>query len=196
MSGADGCEGCCRLSRGTRGSLNKHVRLLVVAGAGVVLAGLPACGSGGSGSTGHAPTTKSGGVAMEKFDPCGFFRPAELTSWGLSAQGKEFAPVSFEPGCRWQGEQMSLTFQKNVDETVASYEKSGNWERYDKKTIGGRSAAVANVPGGGSTGGCNVLVDAGGGVAIYGVSGRFDDSVDACGEVEKIVGQSASRLPE
>lgn len=104
--------------------------------------------------------------------------------------------MSFEPGCRWQGEKMSLTFQKNVDETVASYEQSGNWERFDKKTIGGRSAAIATVPGGGSTGGCNVLVDAGGGVVIYGVSGRMADSVNACAEAEKIVDQTASRLPK
>ncbi|MEU6263831.1 DUF3558 domain-containing protein [Saccharopolyspora shandongensis] len=108
---------------------------------------------------------------------------------GTVHQGKEFAPASFEPGSRWRGEQMSLTFQK----TVASYEKGGNSERYDKKTIGGRSGAVANVPGGGRTGGCNVLVDAGGGV---GISGRFVDSVDACGEAEKIVSQPASRRPE
>ncbi|MGI8310275.1 DUF3558 family protein [Saccharopolyspora hattusasensis] len=178
--------------------MNEHVRPFAVAAAVVALVGLSACGSGGSGSgaTAQAPTTLAGGPELEKFDPCAFFQSAELTSWGLPAQGEEFAPVSFEPGCRWQGQQMSLTFQKNVDETVASYEKGGNWERYDKKTISGRSAAVANVPGGGSTGGCNVLVDAGGGVTIYGVSGRLADSVDACGEAEKIVSQSASRLPE
>ncbi|KAA5837409.1 DUF3558 domain-containing protein [Saccharopolyspora hirsuta] len=167
--------------------------------AGVALAGLSACGGGG-GSTGETgspePTGQTGGVALEKFDPCTFFKPDELKSFGLQEQGEEFTPVSFEPGCTWKGEQMSLTFQKNVEETVASYEKNGNWERYDKQSVGGRSGVVANVPGGGATGGCNVLVDAGGGVVIYGVSGRLADSVDACAEAEKIANATASRLPE
>ncbi len=91
---------------------------------------------------------------------------------------------------------MSLTLHKNVDETVDSYETGGNWEKYEKRSIAGRSAAIANVPGSGTTGGCDVLVDAGGGVAIYGISGKMADSIEACPELEKIVGQTASGLPE
>ncbi|RKT83254.1 Protein of unknown function [Saccharopolyspora antimicrobica] len=179
--------------------MQRLVRSVVVLTAGVALVGLSACSGTAGDSTRKAgseePTERVGGAALEQFDPCTFFKPDELSSWGLEAQAEEFTPVSFEPGCRWRGGQMGLVLQKNVEETVASYEKNGNWERYDKQSVGGRSGVVANVPSGGATGGCNVLVDAGGGVVIYGVSGRLADSVDACAEAEKIAAATASRLP-
>ncbi|MER7077508.1 Protein of unknown function [Saccharopolyspora kobensis] len=179
--------------------MQRLVRSVVVLTAGVALVGLSACSGTAGDSTREAssekPTERVSGAGLEQFDPCTFFKPDELSSWGLQAQAEEFTPVSFEPGCRWKGGQMGLVLQKNVEETVASYEKNGNWERYDKQSVGGRSGVVANVPGGGATGGCNVLVDAGGGVVIYGVSGRLADSVDACAEAEKIAAATASRLP-
>lgn len=175
--------------------MSKFVRSLVGAAIGVVLVGLSGCAlnAGGDSEGGAQPSGAEG--ALDAFDPCTFFEANELTGWGLPAQSEPFEGVSFEPGCTWTGGQMSLVLQKNVDETVDSYETSGNWERYEKKTISGRSAALANVPGGGSTGGCTVLVDSGGGVAIYSVSGKLAGSVDACAETEKIANQTASRLP-
>ncbi|GAB2660913.1 hypothetical protein GCM10027271_19580 [Saccharopolyspora gloriosae] len=177
--------------------MSKFVRSLVGATMGVALVGLSGCALNAGGDSGGdaQPTGPGAEGSIETFDPCKFFEPNELTGWGLPAQSEPFEGVSFEPGCTWAGGQMSLVLQKNVDETVESYETSGSWERYEKKTIGGRPAALANVPGGGSTGGCTVLVDAGGGVAIYSVSGKLTDSVDACAETEKIADQTASRLP-
>jgi uncharacterized protein DUF3558 len=170
-------------------------RSVVAVAAGLSLFGLTAC-AGGTSAGGSEETPVPANSALASFDPCTFFKPDELTSWELSTQAEDFSPLSFEPGCKWNGKKMDLALQKNVEETVASYEQNGNWERYDKKTIGGRSAAVANEPGTVGQGSCTLLVDAGGGVAIYMVDGLLRDSVDACGEAEKIAGQTASRLPE
>lgn len=178
--------------------MNKLVRVMATTCASAVLLGVSACAVGGGGDSeeGSPEPQAGGGPALEQFDPCTFFDPAELASWELPERGEDFTPVSFEPGCTWSGENMVLTFQKNVEETVDSYETNGSWERYDKTSIGGRSAASANAPGSSDTGGCNVLVDAGGGVAIYGVSGKLADSVDACAEAKKIASESAAELPK
>ncbi|MDA3627591.1 DUF3558 family protein [Saccharopolyspora oryzae] len=170
---------------------------MIAAVAGASLLGLSACSGGGSSSgSEESPTSAAAGAGLASFDPCTFFEPGELTSWGLSTQSEDFSPVKSEPGCKWDGDQMGLALQKNAEESVASYQQSGSWERYDKKTIGGRSAAIANEPGTVGQGSCTVLVDAGGGVAIYMVDGTRRDSVDACAEAEKIANQTASRLPE
>ncbi|MFR9732214.1 DUF3558 family protein [Saccharopolyspora sp. MS10] len=179
--------------------MSKLVRAVSGVAAVLVLGGLSGCALGGEADPeGVAPTSGPGEAngSLEAFDPCTFFQSGELAGWGLPARGEPFTVVSFEPGCTWVGDQMSLVLQKNVDESVASYESSGNWERYEKTNIGGRSAALANVPGGGATGGCTMLVDSGGGVAIYAVSGKLAESVDPCAEIEKIADQTASRLPE
>ncbi|MGW0892674.1 DUF3558 family protein [Saccharopolyspora sp. NPDC002578] len=175
--------------------MSKLVRSLAVVASSAVLVGLSGCALGEGDGT-QAPTSDAAGASLEAFDPCTFFSPDDLTGFGLSPQSEPFTQVSFEPGCRWTGEKMSLTLHKNVDETVDSYETGGNWEKYEKRSIAGRSAAIANVPGSGTTGGCDILVDAGGGVAIYGISGKMADSIDACPELEKIVNQTASGLPK
>ncbi|MCI2417775.1 DUF3558 domain-containing protein [Saccharopolyspora sp. K220] len=176
-------------------------RSLIATAAGVALLGLSACSGGGSSNDGNdetsaAPTTAASGSGLASFDPCTFFNADELSSFGVATQSEDGTVVSFEPGCKWEGEKMILSLLKNADETVASYETSGSWDSYTKKTIGGRSAAVAVESGAAGQGGCTVLVDAGGGVAIYGVDGVLRDSVDACPEAEKIASQTASRLPE
>ncbi|MHA6798607.1 DUF3558 family protein [Bounagaea algeriensis] len=44
--------------------------------------------------------------ALERFDPCTFFNSDELKSWGVSSDSQDATEVSFEPGCRWEGEQI------------------------------------------------------------------------------------------
>lgn len=163
--------------------------------------GLSACSGGGPGNgggeqTSAAPTTAASGSGLAGFDPCKFFKSDELTAFGVSTQSEDGTVVSFEPGCKWKGEKMILSLLKNSDETVASYETSGSWDDYQKKSLDGRSAAVAVESGAAGQGGCTVLVDAGGGVAIYMVDGVMRDSVNACAEAEKIANQTASRLPK
>ncbi|GAA4612947.1 DUF3558 family protein [Saccharopolyspora hordei] len=173
-------------------------RSVVAVTAGLSLLGLAACSGGSEGQSGseeQPPTSAAAGSGLAQFDPCGFFKPDELTSWGVSMTSEEFSPVDFEPGCQWEGENMGVTLQKNVTETVESYARS-NWDKYEQRSLGGRNGAIAITAGGTGMGGCNALVDAGGGVVIYGVDGYKRDSVDACAEVEKIASQTASRLPE
>ncbi|MGW3467694.1 DUF3558 family protein [Saccharopolyspora sp. NPDC000995] len=173
-------------------------RSLIAGAAGLALIGLAACSSGkrSDGDTEKTSTSPAPGRALASFDPCTFFKADELTSWGLPTQSETFSPLSFEPGCRWVGEKMDLTLQKNLDETVASYRENGSWDFYNDKAFGGRTGALAAEAGVSGTGGCTVLVDTGGGVAIYMVSGAMRDSVDACAEAEKIANQTASRLPK
>ncbi|MGW1679972.1 DUF3558 family protein [Saccharopolyspora sp. NPDC002376] len=161
------------------------------------LLGLSACSGGGSSSgSEESPTSATSGSGLESFDPCTFFKPDELTSWGVSTQSADFTPVESEPGCEWVGEKMTVSLQKNVKETVSSYRESGSWDSYDEQKFGGRNGAKAVESGATGQGGCTVLVDAGGGVAIYMVDGARRDSVDACAEAEKVANQTASRLPE
>ncbi|MBQ0927463.1 DUF3558 family protein [Saccharopolyspora endophytica] len=175
--------------------MKKVSRTLIAGAAGVALLGLSAC-SGNSSGGAPEPAPAPQGKPIASFDPCTFFTPEELTSLGVSTQSQDGGVVSFEPGCEWEGEKMTLTLLKNADQTVESYEKNGNWDSYSKKSIGGRSGAVAVESGATGQGGCTVLVDAGGGVAVYGIDGAMRDSVDACGETEKVANQTASRLPE
>lgn len=180
--------------------MKKLFRSVIAAAAGTALLGLAACGTGsgsGGGNTEAPEPTSSQGGGLASFDPCTFLQPDQLTSFGLGTQSEPFAPVSYEPGCRWTGEKFVLSMQKNVEETVASYETTGNWDSYTKKTIAGRSAAVALEKGATGVGSCTVLVDAGGGVTIFMLDGQRQDSVpDPCGETEKIVSQVASQLPK
>lgn len=178
--------------------MKKLSHSLIAAAAGTVLLGLSACGTGsGSGGSTGTPETTSSQAGLASFDPCTFFQSEQLTSFGLGTQSEPFSPVSYEPGCRWKGDKFLFSLQKNAEETVTSYETSGNWDSYAKKSIAGRSAAVAMETGTTGLGSCTVLVDAGGGVTIFMLDGLREDSVpDPCGETEKIVGQVASQLPK
>ncbi|MFR9732267.1 DUF3558 family protein, partial [Saccharopolyspora sp. MS10] len=149
---------------------------------------------GGGSASGATPSGESEG--LESFEPCVFFQPEELTSFGLSTQAKEFTQVSFQPGCSWDGDKFGLALQKNADETVESL-RAGAWDEYADVQIAGRRAARVIPVGATGQGVCNVVVPAGEGVALYQLTGFFKDSVaDPCGEIEKIAGQTASRLPE
>lgn len=168
-------------------------RSLIAATAGTVLIGLSAC-TGGSSQGGEQPP--AGGSGLAAFDPCTFFQQEELASFGVSAQGEVFSPLSFRPGCKWDGDLMGITLNKDLEETVGAQDRE-QFDTYTPKSIGGRTAAVAVVAGGEGTGGCNVFVDAGGGMVIYGIAGKMRDSIpDPCGELEKIANQTASRLPK
>ncbi|RRO15616.1 DUF3558 domain-containing protein [Saccharopolyspora rhizosphaerae] len=176
--------------------MNTVSRTLIATAAGMALLGVSACSGNESGESTGNPAPPPQAKAITSFDPCTFFAPEELTSLGLSTQSEDGGVVEQEPGCQWQGEEKILTLLKNADQTVESYETSGNWDSYTKKSIAGRSGAVAVETGATGQGGCTVLVNAGGGVAVYGVDGLMRDSVDACGEAEKVANQTASRLPE
>ncbi|MGW3467239.1 hypothetical protein ACWDKQ_01905 [Saccharopolyspora sp. NPDC000995] len=106
--------------------------------------------SSGSEETSSAPTSVASGSGFAGFDPCTFCKPDELTSFGVSTQSEDGTVVSFEPGCKWKGEKMTLSLLKNSDETVASYEKGGSWDSYQKKPLDGRrrQLRLSQVPPG------------------------------------------------
>ncbi|WP_243789800.1 DUF3558 family protein [Saccharopolyspora gloriosae] len=179
----------------------KFSRSLVAMSAGLALFGLSSCSLGDSsagdgGADGGSPTSAAQGSGLESFDPCTFFKPDELTSYGVSTQAKDFTQVSFQPGCSWDGERLSVALQKNADDTVESLEKGGSYDEFTRINVAGRDSARMIVAGGTGTGGCITVVPAGGGIVLYQLSGYMRDSVaDPCGEIEKIAGQTASRLP-
>lgn len=171
-------------------------RALIAATSGVALLGMSACGSGNTAGE-SKPQPEPQAKAIESFDPCTFFKPDELTSWGVSTQPQDASVVKAEPGCEWEGENQVVALQKNAGETVDSYETSGSWDSYKKTSIGDRKGAIALESGATGQGSCTVLVDAGGGVAIYGLDGLMRDSIpDPCGDLQKIANQTASRLPK
>ncbi|MCA1192254.1 DUF3558 domain-containing protein [Saccharopolyspora sp. 6V] len=178
--------------------MNKFFRSSVALVAGVSLLGLSGCALGGStGDSESAPPSASRGAALEGFDPCTFFKPEELTSYGVSTQAEDFTLVSFQPGCAWNGEKMDIALQKNADETVESLEKGGSYDKYTRIKIAGRDAARMIAPGFTDQGGCVTVVSAGDGIVLYQLTAAMRDSVaDPCGEMEKIANQTASRLPE
>ncbi|MER7010889.1 DUF3558 family protein [Saccharopolyspora sp. NPDC000359] len=176
-------------------------RSLIATTAGLALFGLSACGGGTSGgaeeTTAAAPTSATSGGGLADFDPCTFFKPDELQSWGLSTQAEEFTQVSFQPGCAWEGEKMDLALQKNADETVQSIQESGSYDKFEPITVGGREAGRMIVSGATDQGGCVTVVNTGGGIVLYQITGYLRDSLaDPCAEAEKIADQTASRLPE
>lgn len=175
--------------------MTKFARSVLTVSTGALLLGASACATPAGGGDSEAPETTETqqSKALENFDPCTFFNPDELKSWALPPQGEHFAPVSYEPGCQWQGGGQVISLQKNVEETVDSYEQSSSWASYEKQPIGGRSGAVAVTSGASGGGGCNVLVDAGGGVAIYQIT---SDADDACSELKPIAEATAERLPQ
>ncbi|MHA6798606.1 DUF3558 family protein [Bounagaea algeriensis] len=165
--------------------------------AGVLLVGVSACAAPSGDSESEQPSEMAQQAqALEGFDPCTFFQPDELSSWGLpSGEGEDSTQVSWEPSCRWSGAEKALDLSKNAEETVDSYEQSGNWASYEKQQVAGRSAAVAQVAGADGFG-CNILVNAGGGVVIYQVSNKGANPIEPCPEARKIAEATASRLPE
>lgn len=135
--------------------------------------------------------------ALASFDPCTFFKPDEVSPYGLATQGTQFVPIPDQPGCSWEGDQMSLSLNKNLGQTVENFGTSGTWDKFEPKTIAGRSAAIALEAGAADIGSCTALVNAGGGVVIYMLDGTLRETIpDPCAELEKIVNQTASRLPE
>ena len=176
--------------------MRKSFQPLVLVSSIAVL-GLSSCalGSGpGEGSDGSTPQQEPG---LANFDPCTFFQPEELTSWGVPTQAEEFTQVSFQPGCAWNGNTtFGLALQKNQDETVESL-RSGAWDEYTDLQVAGRQSARVIPAGAAGQGVCNVVVPAGEGVVLYQLTAYMRDSVaDPCGEIEKIANQTASRLPE
>ncbi|MEV0698552.1 DUF3558 domain-containing protein [Saccharopolyspora sp. NPDC050389] len=177
-------------------------RSLIATAAGLALFGLAACSGGGKNTggseetTSSAPTSAASGSGLAGFDPCTFFKPDELTSFGVSTKSEEFTQVSFQPGCAWNGEKLDIALQKNADETVESLGK-GAFDSYTPTTVAGREAAEVLVIGATGQGACNYAVSAGGGIVLYQITAAMRDTLpDPCGDLKKIVDQTASRLPK
>lgn len=178
--------------------MRKFSRSLFATAAGLALLGLSACGGASTGG-GEQPSAQppAPGSGLQSFDPCTFFTPEELTSFGVGTTAQDFTQVSFQPGCAWEGEKLSIGLQKNAKDTVQSLGQSGGFDKYEPTTVAGREAAEIIVGGGTDQGGCNYAVSAGGGIVMYQLTGFMRDSVpDPCGELEKVVNQTASRLPQ
>lgn len=179
--------------------MNRTTRSVLGMSAGAVLLGVSACATPAGGGDADQPETSEAqqSKALEQFDPCTFFQPDELTSWGVSTNAEDGTEVPWEPGCMWSGDEQTVGLNKSTEETVDSYEQNGSWGSYEKQQIAGRSAAVAQTPSSAANGfGCNVLVDAGGGVAIYQITDKGTEPMDPCSELKKVAEATASRLPE
>ncbi|MCA1195897.1 MULTISPECIES: DUF3558 domain-containing protein [unclassified Saccharopolyspora] len=162
------------------------------------LFGVSGCALGGTdpGSEQNSPEPQPKASGLKDLDPCAFFTPDDLAAAGVGGAPERVEDVSFEPGCSFEGESAMLTLYKNQDETVGSYATHGNWDSYQKFDINGRAAATGVSAGATDRGICNVLVDAGGGVAIVTVNEIFPGGIpDPCGEAEKIARQVEPRLP-
>ncbi|WP_223840056.1 DUF3558 family protein [Saccharopolyspora pogona] len=176
-------------------------RSLISAVAGVALLGLAACSAGGTPHNGNAiqatPTTQAEASGLKNFDPCAFLTPQDLSGASVSGPGEKVEEIKSEPGCSYEGEKILLTLYKNAEQTVDKYETSGHWDKYEKFNINGRKAARGVEAGASNQGGCSVVVDAGGGVVLFTVTGIMADSVaDPCGEAEKAASKAESRLPK
>ncbi|MFR9732263.1 DUF3558 family protein [Saccharopolyspora sp. MS10] len=171
-------------------------RCLAVAISGIALIGVSSCALGGAEDDAGSGDSNSGQDGLESFDPCTFFKPEELTSYGVSTQAEDFTLVSFQPGCSWDGDRMDVALQKNADETVESL-SNGSYDEYTPIEVGGRDGARMIVSGAEGEGGCITVVPAGEGVVLYQLTAYMRDSVaDPCAEIEEIADQTASRLPE
>ncbi|WP_263251185.1 DUF3558 domain-containing protein [Saccharopolyspora rosea] len=167
-------------------------RSVITAVTAAALLGLSACGGAGdSGAEQPEPQAKP----LQSFDACTFFTPEELTSFGVETKAEDFTQVGFQPGCKWNGDQMILSLQKNVDEDFDQYEKTGTFDEFTRKPFAGRAGARMLTAGAKGQGVCNAVVSAGGGIVLYQVTGNYPE-FDACGEVEKIADQTAARLPQ
>ncbi|WP_246868303.1 DUF3558 family protein [Saccharopolyspora sp. ASAGF58] len=170
----------------------------------MALLGLAACSGGKAGGDGQTTTTQessttaAAGGGLQNFDPCSFLSSDDLSAAGVTGPGEKQDNFSFEPGCSYEGEKILLAVYKNQEETVAKYEKSGNWDKYEKFQLNGRSAARAVEGGGGAVdAGCSIVIDAGGGVVLVDVTEVMPDSVpDKCGEAEKIARQIEAKFPK
>ena len=172
--------------------MTRRSRRLITTAACAGLLSLSGCALGGEESP--APQPKPTG--LRDFDPCTFLTADDLKTAGVAEPGEQVENFSFEPGCRFEGEKTLLTLYKNQDETVISYATGGNWDRYEQLDINGRNAARAISGGSSESGICNVLIDAGGGIAMITVSGALPDDVpDPCGEAEKLARRIEPRLP-
>ncbi|MFR9730174.1 DUF3558 family protein [Saccharopolyspora sp. MS10] len=150
----------------------------------------------GDATTEPEPTSEPKPSGLANFDTCSFFTPADLNVVEASGPGEPVEQVSFEPGCTFEGPDNLLTLYKNQDETVASYETGGNWDSYQKFDINGRAAATGISPGATGHGLCNILLDAGGGVAIVSITKIMPEATyDDCGLAEKVARQIEPRLP-
>ncbi|GAB2660897.1 hypothetical protein GCM10027271_19560 [Saccharopolyspora gloriosae] len=180
--------------------MKKSSRTVSTTAAGFALLALSSCALGDSGPDGGsgndaAPPSEAQGTGLADFDPCTFFKPDELTSFGVGTQAEDFTLVSFQPGCSWTGQDLDLVLQKNADETVDSLSK-GAWDEFTKIDVAGREAARVVPAGATGQGICNTVVSTGGGVALYQLTAAMRDTLaDPCGEIEKIANQTASRLP-
>ena len=162
------------------------------------LLGLSGCALGGAptGSDENGPDPQPKASGLKDFDPCTFFTPDDLAAAGVGSAPERVEDVSFEPGCSFEGEKAMLTLYKNQDETVDSYATRGTWDSYQKFDINGRAAATGISAGATDRGICNIVVDAGGGVAIVTVNEVLPGDIpDPCGEAKKLAQQIEPRLP-
>lgn len=168
-------------------------RVVVAATIGAALAGLTACGGGASGGTPPTPQVASG---LANLDPCKVMTPQQLGADGLPAQGKPQTQLSVEPGCQFDGDQELVTFYKDQEQTVDSYQTNGHWDTYQKITVNGRPAARAQGAGSKGNGVCEILMDSGGGVVYSKVTAPGESDDQACASALKYAQQIESSLPK
>jgi hypothetical protein len=120
----------------------------------------------------------------------------QLSADGLQTQGTPRSNTSDEPGCDFKGKDVVVTIYKNQTQTVSSYQQQGHWDTYTKTTVNGRPAAHAQGSGTSGTGGCTILMDAGGGVVLVDITDPDKSDEQACAEDMKYAQQVEPTLPK
>jgi hypothetical protein len=119
----------------------------------------------------------------------------QLRADGFSAAGMVVRTIDVEPGCRFKGTGVDVTFFKNQTQTVASYQKNGRWDDLTTTTVNGRSAARAQ--GEGPEGrGCAYLLDAGGGVVTVLATSPTTPDGRLCDDALQYARQIEPHLPQ
>jgi hypothetical protein len=173
-------------------------RALVVAAAGVALAGLAGCGGGGS--TPAAPGQRNPGQYSEKaatslaeLDPCKGMSTAQLSFARFPIRGAALSMSRQESACRYAGKSATVTFLKDEGTKLDAYGRDGELTEID---VNGRPAAQVRKPGA-SRDVCTTVLSVGDGVV--GVDVRASDTsqgFDGCSEALKYAKQIEPRLPK
>ncbi|GAB3286815.1 DUF3558 domain-containing protein [Parasphingorhabdus pacifica] len=181
--------------------MNKVLRPWMVAVAGLALASVASCSSGGSADKGGGSgSPEPQGSALANLDPCSILTPQLATEMGLPAEGELDEQISSEPACLYdsglEGGKL-ITINRNAEKTLEEYGAQDNWGVFKPIEVNGRSAAEAinEVAMGQDL--CTTMLSAGGGVVLVDAQSTDPrEPFDACGESLKIAEQIEPSLPE
>nr|WP_207630988.1 DUF3558 domain-containing protein [Actinopolyspora sp. BKK1] len=176
---------------------------MVAAGVGVALLGVAGCGPGGlagdesEGATEETSAAKSSEEVLAGVDPCGMLSDEELKSFGLELPGETKSPLPWTPGCYYDGDTVSVSFNKNKRQTVDSAAKKDTWAKFERAEVNGRAGATAVTEGATQAETCDAMFDAGQGmIQIRAQEISRSDNLDECAKALEIAKKVEPNVPE